>query len=143
MNMKCRSGDIALVIHDEPGCIANVGHLLEVRGPAKIDPRKDMHCWQIQPLHQQLWKVAETDGSITTEFVTWESRVTHPDQWLLPLRPQSQASPWEMQEELDEWLLSDYCVEDLNHVAHERAMKKIYGTPNELPETVVFTREDN
>lgn len=117
MNTRCQSGDIALVIYDEPGCIANIGHVVEVRGPLSKDPELQHLCWLIKPLHRQPWKVLETDGSVVTEFVHWKSHVRHPDHWLLPLREESSDSVWqEMQERMDEWLLREYCIADLEHV---------------------------
>lgn len=107
MNTRCRSGDIVLVIHDETGCVANVGHVVEVRGPVWIDPELELPCWLIKPVHRHPWKVLESDGSIVTEFVHWKSRVRHPDNWLLPLRQKLLDSVhWEIQESSNLWFVT-------------------------------------
>jgi hypothetical protein len=103
MRMQCQPGDIALVIHDEAGCVPNIGHLVMVRGPIWREPESGLPCWLIKPLHRQPWRVLEPDGSITTEFVCWKGRVRHPDSWLLPLRPEaSEAAAQEFFKWLDE-----------------------------------------
>ena len=124
MTMRCKAGGIALVIYDEPQCVTNIGRIVEVRGPVSINSELELPCWLIKPVHRQLWKIVESTGRICTEIVTWESRVEHPDAWLLPLRPEPPDSAWwEIQEEMDEWLLSEHCVEDLKFIGFERGLK--------------------
>jgi hypothetical protein len=87
MNLRCKEGDLALVIHDEPGCEANIGRTVEVRGPLNVNLRLALPCWLIRPVKPEPWCVTNLDGSLVSEVVGWGSRVEHPDAWLLPLRP--------------------------------------------------------
>lgn len=88
MTTRCKDGDIAIILRDNPGCEANVGRLVEVRGPGSSSCYPGMVTWRIQQIdrHAQ-WHVCETDASITLEWLTWKSNVSHPDAWLLPIRP--------------------------------------------------------
>lgn len=90
-NLRCRDGDIALVVKETPICSANVGKLVRVRGPAKIVIMSQMPGWQIKPLHRRLWSVEELDGRFLRELVNWDSCVFHEDAWLLPIRPEIPA----------------------------------------------------
>lgn len=88
MNMRCKNGDLALVIRDNKGCEANVGCLVEVRGPVVPTRYGEDVTWQIAQVEQNgPWLIREGDGTITAEIVTWDSRVVHPDSWLKPIRP--------------------------------------------------------
>lgn len=87
MNLRCKEGDLALVIHDEPGCEANIGRVVEVRGPLNVNLRLALPCWLIQPAKPGPWAVTEFDGAIVSKVVGWESLIEHPDAWLQPLRP--------------------------------------------------------
>ncbi len=106
MELICNEGDLALVIYDEPGCEENIGKVVHVSGPVEVNRELQLPCWLIQPVHSNLWRVRTVRGKLVTESVTWESRVEHPDAWLIPLRPQTPESVWwEMQEEIDRALL--------------------------------------
>ena len=88
MEMRCKEGDLALVIHDEPGCESNIGRVVEVRGPLNVNERLELPCWLIRPVKPELWSVAQFDGiHVIDKLVGWESQVEHPDAWMLPLRP--------------------------------------------------------
>ena len=90
-NLRCRDGDIALVVKESPMCSANVGKLVRVRGPARIMTTTQMPGWRIKPLHRRLWYVEELDGRLVRELVNWNSCVFHEDAWLLPIRPEIPA----------------------------------------------------
>lgn len=88
MNMRCKNGDLALVIRDNKGCEANVGRLVEVRGPVVPTRYGEDVTWQIAQVEQNgPWFIRESDGTVTAEILTWDSRVVHPDSWLKPIRP--------------------------------------------------------
>lgn len=88
MTTRCKNGDIAIVLHDDPGCEANIGRLVEVSGPRTSPAYPDLVCWRIRQVDRHaLWAVREGDGRITEEWLTWGSGVSHPDAWLLPIRP--------------------------------------------------------
>lgn len=85
MQLRCKEGDLALILHEEPGCESNIGRIVQVRGPMVIDSRA-LPCWLIKPVERQLWKVND-NGSISSEVVFWKSLIEHPDGWMVPLRP--------------------------------------------------------
>ena len=90
MTLRCKEGDLALVIHDEPGCRSNIGRTVEVRGPVEINPRLGLHCWLIRPAgSNRSWRV-ENSGWILTQTVSWGSQIEHPDAWLLPIPPSAE-----------------------------------------------------
>lgn len=86
MQLRCKAGDLALIVHDEPGCESNIGHIVQVRGPVMHNPRLQLNCWLIKPVERQPWRV-ETSGTISSEIVYWKSHIEHPDCWMVPLRP--------------------------------------------------------
>ena len=90
-NLRCRDGDIALVVKETSICSANVGKLVRVRGPATTIIRTQMPGWRIKPLHRRLWYVEELNGRLVRELVNWNSCVFHEDAWLLPIRPEIPA----------------------------------------------------
>ena len=47
-NLRCRDGDIALVVKESPICSANVGKLVRVRGPARTN-------WKSCVFHEDSW----------------------------------------------------------------------------------------
>ncbi len=87
MDYRCKDGDLAIVIQDEPICAGNVGKLVQVRGPILLNSRLKLMCWLIKPVNRQLWHCARSGGEHYTSYVTWKKQIEHPDSWLLPLRP--------------------------------------------------------
>lgn len=82
--LRCKAGDLALVIHDEPGCQMNIGRAVVVSGPVEIHPQYGP-SWLIQPTQQGVWAVTR-QGGVNMDTPPLH-RVEHPDKWLLPLRP--------------------------------------------------------
>ena len=39
MNLRCKDGDLAVVVGDFPGCEGNIGRIVQVKGPVRI-PRQ-------------------------------------------------------------------------------------------------------
>lgn len=90
MTLRCKEGDLALVVFDEPGCESNIGRVVEVRGPVETNPLLQLPCWLIQPAGaSRRWRVLNGRGPAITRTVTWKSRIEHPDAWLLPIPPKS------------------------------------------------------
>lgn len=87
MNYRCKSGDLALVLYDEPCCSENIGKVVEVRGPVQRNSWLKLMCWLIKPINRQLWHCVRRTGEHYTAYVTWTRQLEHPDAWLLPLRP--------------------------------------------------------
>lgn len=88
MILRCKSGDLALVVYDEPCCESNIGRAVEVAGPVQTSPRFRLRCWLIRPVgSSRRWRVVRDGGPARTEIVAWKSQVEHPDAWLLPIPP--------------------------------------------------------
>ena len=107
MSLRCKPGDLALVVYDEPGCEYNIGRAVEVQGPVSTNPRLDLPCWLIRPAgSSRHWRVVRGSAPARTETVSWKSRIEHPDAWLLPIPPltvpetEENAEPEECEAEL-------------------------------------------
>jgi hypothetical protein len=92
MSLRCKQGDLALVVYDEPGCESNIGRAVEVRGPVEINPRIGLQCWLIRPAGSSgRWRVVRDPAPARTEIVSWKNRIEHPDAWLLPIPPLTES----------------------------------------------------
>ena len=101
--LRCKDGDLAVVINDTIDCRQNLGHIVQIRGPARMLKQSGMLGWLIKPLHKKVWGVTEFDGRSVKELVFWSSGVFHEDAWLMPIRPQSPVEVWlELQQEIDQ-----------------------------------------
>jgi len=87
MNLRCKDGDLAVVVGDFPGCEGNIGRIVQVKGPARTPRQYPLPCWRIKPVNRRGWFVVESDWEVTKEVVIWRSGILHPDCWLLPIRP--------------------------------------------------------
>jgi hypothetical protein len=87
--LRCKPGDIALVLYDEPGCEANIGRIVQVQGPINTNPQLQLPCWLIQPFEATPW-IGGDPGALRSISVTWRDRVEHPDAWMVPLAPLSE-----------------------------------------------------
>lgn len=88
--MRCKHGDLAVIIHDFDGCKGNLGILVEVIGPPTSHPDTEHTVWLIKPLkRRKLWLLDE-DGPVH-EFISKKNEAMHPDPWLLPIRGDSVA----------------------------------------------------
>ena len=104
--LKCKDGDLALVIYDMPGSQQNIGKIVQVQGPATLVIRTQMMGWRIKPLFSQPWGVTQLDGSLDVEVVDWNSGVFHEDEWLMPIRPLGpEKTLQEIQVEVDQYLV--------------------------------------
>jgi hypothetical protein len=84
MRTKCRMGDLALIINDEPGCEANLGRFVRVCSlPAFFDDRFGLMIWQILPITDTpITSICEATGEVKPS--TWG--IMHPDAWLMPIK---------------------------------------------------------
>lgn len=104
--LRCKDGDLAVVIYDTIDCRQNLGRIVQIRGPVRMLEQSGMQGWQIKPLHKRVWGVTESDGQSVKELVFWRSGVFHEDAWLMPIRPQSIDEVWqEVQQEIDQSLI--------------------------------------
>ena len=91
MSLRCKAGDLALVVYDEPGCESNIGRAVEVRGPVSTNPRLNLPRWLIRPAgSSRYWRVVRGFEPARTERVSWKSRIEHPDAWLVPIPPSAE-----------------------------------------------------
>ena len=86
--IRCQPGDRAMVIFDQPKCTSNIGRIVQVEGPVSLKGGLNLKCWLIRPIGTEPWAVGR-DGVHVLEQVDWGSGIVHPDQWLLPLRPEN------------------------------------------------------
>ena len=112
VNYRCKDGDLALVIQDEPVCAGNVGKIVQVRGPILLNRRLKLMCWLIKPVNRQLWHCVRSNGEHYTSLVTWKKQTEHPDAWLMPLKP-------------DPELLSDWASEGVSEIAGGGQIQKL------------------
>lgn len=98
MHLRCKEGDLALVIHDEESCKANIGKLVRVAGPVEYNERLNQYCWLIEPVHGELWWCVSVKGVPYQRVVTFASEAEHPDGWLLPIDP----NLWDLDEANEE-----------------------------------------
>ena len=104
--LRCKDGDLAVVINDTIDCRQNIGRVVQVRGPVRKLKQSGMQGWRIKPIHKRVWGVTELDGRNVKELVFWSSGVFHEDAWLMPIRPQQPDEVWlEVQQESDQSLI--------------------------------------
>ena len=85
MKLRCKEGDVALVVFDTIECASNIGRLVTVSGPLRDDWGLGP-TWLIEPMTADAWAVEKgSTGEIRFDTPPL-TNVEHPDQWLLPLR---------------------------------------------------------
>ena len=86
MRLVCKSGDLALVVHDEPIALANIGKVVRVKGPLQVNKQLRLACWLIEPVNPRKWCCVSEAGIVSRKVVKFATNIEHPDAWLLPLR---------------------------------------------------------
>jgi hypothetical protein len=89
MKLRCKSGDLALVIHDEDICQQNIGKLVRVAGPLDYNRRLKRVCWLIEPVKAEPWQCVTPKVQHYQRIVTFANNMEHPDSWLLPIDPET------------------------------------------------------
>ena len=87
MALRCKDGDLAVIVGEMPGCESNIGRIVQVRGPAKLNHQCGLICWRIRTVTRKKLIILYPSGNLIAERVTWKSRTQHPDCWLIPIRP--------------------------------------------------------
>jgi hypothetical protein len=87
MALRCKDGDLAVIVGEMPGCESNIGRIVQVRGPAKLNHQCGLICWRIRTVTRKKLFILYPSGKLIAERVTWKSRTQHPDCWLIPIRP--------------------------------------------------------
>lgn len=91
MRTRCKDGDLAIIIKDEPGCEANLGRFMRVHGP------KEVHAvlgpvWPTMPVTGAPVPFRNPFGRV--EPANRLHSIRRPDAWLLPIRARkSRAKP--------------------------------------------------
>jgi hypothetical protein len=86
MELRCREGDLAIVVFDTPQCANNVGRVVVVSGPVRVDVARGP-TWLIQPVAPDTWAVERVWTGRVEFHAPPLDGVEHPDRWLMPLRP--------------------------------------------------------
>ena len=88
MTLRCKDGDLAVIVGEYPGCEANIGRIVQVRGPAHLSEQcGELLCWVIRPISRKKMVNLYFPDTLIAERVTWKSDIKLPDCWLLPIRP--------------------------------------------------------
>jgi hypothetical protein len=88
MTLRCKHGDLAVIVGEYPGCETNIGRIVQVRGPAHLSEQcGELLCWVIRPISRKKMINLYIPDLLISERVTWKSDIKLPDCWLLPIRP--------------------------------------------------------
>ena len=88
MTLRCKDGDLAIIVGELPGCEANIGRIVQVRGPAHISEQcGDLLCWVIKPIDRKKMLILYIPDILVSDHVTWSMDIKLPDCWLIPIRP--------------------------------------------------------
>jgi len=87
MTLRCKDGDLAVIVGELPGCEANIGRIVQVRGPAHISEQcGDLLCWVIKPIDRKKMLILYIPDILVSDYVTWRMDIKLPDCWLIPIR---------------------------------------------------------
>ncbi len=85
VKLRCKHGDLAIIVGDVSGCELNIGTLVLVRGPTTSI--SGYTCWHIKPIEKRLHLVRLNRWEIRDQYVFWKDKIYHPDCFLIPIRP--------------------------------------------------------
>jgi hypothetical protein len=88
MTLRCKDGDLAVIVGEYPGCEDNIGRIVMVRGPAEVTEQScGLLSWVIRPISRAKMVNLYIPGILISEHVTWQKGIRMPDCWLIPIRP--------------------------------------------------------
>ena len=88
MTLRCKHGDLAVIVGEYPGCEANIGRIVQVRGPAEITEQSGgLLSWIIKPVSRAKMVNLYVPDILLSEHVTWKKCIRMPDCWLIPIHP--------------------------------------------------------
>lgn len=121
MAIRCKPGDIAVILYDEPECLANVGRLVRVHPTLQRNLNLNLDCWLIEPLQDDPWYVSEIYGTITVRPIKLSSQIEHPDAWMLPIQD-GLPGAWKSTQvdDSDNIKEPDYVMSEAEYLAYER-----------------------
>jgi hypothetical protein len=90
MRLRCKEGDLAIIIKEEPGCEANIGRVVRVSGPIVVREHVGA-TWLICPAGADDWLailMCPTRGAVVraAHGIEQLSNIEHPDRWMVPLK---------------------------------------------------------
>jgi hypothetical protein len=89
--LRCRPGDLAVIVQDQPECRANIGQIVRVIGEYRPFSDEPEFYWLVEPQSSQPSPVlVGTPGSPDCELVYDNGPRAHEDGWLRPLRTTNQ-----------------------------------------------------
>ena len=88
MTLRCKHGDLAVIINETPQCRVNIGLIVQVRGPLEYLGILDLYGWRIKPIHhKKVWVEMRKSTKAVLQYIYWKYPRCIPDAWLLPIRP--------------------------------------------------------
>ena len=85
MTDRCKLGDVAIIIRDNPGCEVNIGRAVRVHGPRQVFLRRGT-VWRVTPVAGTTMTYLDYDGTVAVGLAT---EIEHEDDWLMPIRPEA------------------------------------------------------
>ena len=88
--MRCKEGDLAVIVKEFSGCEKNLGVVVKLIGPVQFVAAIEHPMWPVVPLSGAKLLAINNDGSGPPEAMDTSKcgHVLHPDQWLMPLKDQ-------------------------------------------------------
>jgi hypothetical protein len=88
MTLRCKHGDLAIIINETPECRDNIGLVVQVRGPLEYLGILNSYGWRIKPIHhKRMWVQMIKKTTVELQNIYWKYPRCIPDAWLLPIRP--------------------------------------------------------
>jgi len=88
MAWRCKHGDLAIIINETPQCRANIGLIVQVRGPMQYIDFLNLQGWRVKPIHhKKVWVETLKNNIAELQTIYWKYPRSIPDAWLLPIRP--------------------------------------------------------
>ncbi len=85
--LRCRPGDLAVIVQEDPECLANIGQLVRVIRKYHRFPADWGFHWWVQPLISQPSPVIIEDLETGARRIEFDNGPrAHLDAWLRPLR---------------------------------------------------------
>jgi hypothetical protein len=81
---RCKLGDVAIIIKDQPGCEVNIGRVVQVCAPRRVFPGRGT-VWHIKPVNGTT--ITFLDDASNSIKRGKANGIEHEDDWLLPIRP--------------------------------------------------------
>lgn len=90
MSLRCKPGDIAIVVQDFPQCKDNLLHVVRVTGSPRYDHLSQKFKWLIDPLSKSNWHLSTSpengEARVLERVDCFYEQIEHPDDWLKPIQ---------------------------------------------------------